>query len=148
MGARGVALSKAKRLGIGVLVLGAVLGFVIGGAPGLVFAAVCLVIGLVMLVVSEARGTRTKNTPRNNERVRESAHVLVLLKEIHARPQRNGKYQEIGAGDESGFDFEVFVNSWLLNETDLPLQILEPIQLTIAASDASSKFSLRTKLLK
>jgi transposase-like protein len=32
---------------------------------------------------------------------------------------------------ESGLEFEVFLNCWLLNETDLPLQIVEPIQLTI-----------------
>ena len=125
--------------------LGAVLGFVIGGAPGLVFAAVCLVAGLVMLVVSEARGTRTKGIARNNEGARESAHVLVLLKEIHARPQRNGKFQEIGAADDSGLEFEVFVNCWLLNETDVPLQIAEPIQLTIAAPAGSSQFGERVR---
>ena len=139
----GVVLSKAKRLGIGILVVGAVLGFVIGGAPGLAFAAVCLVAGLVTLVLSEARGTRTREAAKKNEPIHETAHVLILLKEIHARPQRNGKFQEIGVGDQSGLEFEVFLNCWLLNETDLPVQLVEPIQLTIAASDGSCKFGER-----
>jgi hypothetical protein len=136
-------MSKTRRLGLGVLAVGAALGFVVGGAPGLVFAAVCLVIGFVMFVASEARGTTRKDAAQKNERIRERARVLVLLKEVHARPQRNGKFQEIGATDESGLEFEVFLNCWLLNETDLPLQVVEPIQLTIAARDGSCKVGER-----
>ena len=136
-------MSKTRRLGLGILAVGAGLGFVAGGAPGLAFAAVCLVIGFVMFVVSEARGTTQKDAAQKSERVRETARVLVLVKEVHARPQRNGKFQEIGNTDESGIEFEVFLNCWLLNETDLPLQIVEPIQLTIGASDGSLKFAER-----
>ena len=136
-------MSKTKRLGLVTLTIGGVIGFVIRGIPGLVLAAVCLVVGLVMLVLSEARGTRTKVAEQKNERVREVAQVLVSLKEIHARPQRNGKFQEIGAADETVLQFEVFLNCWLLNESDLPLQIVDPIRLTIRASDASCKFGER-----
>jgi len=136
-------MSKTRRLGLGILAVGAGLGFVAGGAPGLAFAAVCLVVGFVMFVVSEARGTTQKDAAQKSERVRETARVLVLLKEVHARPQRNGKFQEIGNTDESGLEFEVFLNCWLLNETDLPLQIVEPIQLTIGARDGSRKVGER-----
>ena len=136
-------MSKAKRLGLVTLIIGGVIGFVIRGIPGLVFAAVCLVVGLVMLVLSEARGTRTKVAEQRNERAPEASQVLVLLKEIHARPQRNGKFQEISAADQSGLEFEVFLNCWLLNETDLPVQIVDSIQLTIRASDVSCKFGER-----
>jgi hypothetical protein len=103
-------MSKTRRLGLGILAVGAGLGFVAGGAPGLAFAAVCLVVGFVMFVVSEARGTTQKDAAQKSERVRETARVLVLLKEVHARPQRNGKFQEIGNTDESGLEFEVFLN--------------------------------------
>ena len=136
-------MSKTRRLGLGILAVGAGLGFVAGGAPGLAFAAVCLVVGFVMFVVSEARGTTQKDAAQKSERVRETARVLVLLKEVHARPQRNGKFQEIGNTDELGLEFEVFLNCWLLNETDLPLQIVEPIQLTIGARDGSRKVGER-----
>jgi hypothetical protein len=136
-------MSKTRRLGLGILAVGAGLGFVAGGAPGLAFAAVCLVTGFVMFVVSEARGTTQKLAAQKSERVRETARVLVLVKEVHARPQRNGKFQEIGNTDESGIEFEVFLNCWLLNETDLPLQIVEPIQLTIVTRDGSRNVGKR-----
>jgi hypothetical protein len=75
---------KAKRVGLLTLAIGGVLGFIIGGAPALLLAAVCLVAGLLMLLFSEARGTRTNIIKQKSERVREAAVVLVLLKEIHA----------------------------------------------------------------
>jgi hypothetical protein len=96
-----------------------------------------------MFVVSEARGTTQKDAAQKSEGVRETARVLVLVKEVHARPQRNGKFREIGNTDESGLEFEVFVNCWLLNETDLPLLIVDPIQLTIGARDGSRKVGER-----
>jgi hypothetical protein len=136
-------VSKAKRLGLVILTVGGALGFVLGGTAALLFAAVCLVVGLVTLVVSEARGTRKTQGTGPHSESQEKAQILILLKEIHARPQRNGRFQEIGDSDESGLEFEVFVNCWLLNETDLPLRIVEPIQLIIGASDGSRKFGER-----
>lgn len=138
-------MSKTKRLGLIVLTVGGVLGLVVGGGPaGLVVAAVCLVVGLVLLVASQARGTDT--TPSTAPRLgsaRKKTQVLVLVKEIHARPQRNGKLQEIRDPNELGLELEVFVNCWLVNETDLPLQIVEGPQLTLRASDGSSRLGER-----
>jgi hypothetical protein len=136
-------VSKAKRLGIVILSVGGALGFVLGGTAALLFAAVCLVVGLVTLVVSEARGTRKTQGTGPHSKSQEKAQILVLLKEIHARPQRNGKFQEIGDPDESGLEFEVFINCWLLNETDLPLHVVEPIQLMLKASDGSARYGER-----
>jgi hypothetical protein len=134
---------RPKRLGLVILTVGGALGFVLGGTVALLFAAACLVVGLVMLVVSEARGTRKAQGTGPYSKSQEKAQILILLKEIHTRPQRNGKFQDIGDPDESGLEFEVFVDCWLLNETDLPLHIVEPIQLTLKASDGSTRHGER-----
>jgi hypothetical protein len=41
-----------------------------------------------------------------------------LLKEVHARPHRAGKFQEITGPHQTGLEFEIFVHCWLVNDTD------------------------------
>jgi hypothetical protein len=135
-------MSKPARVGLGVLTAGGALGFVVGGPAGLALAAVCLIIGVVLVVASTAQGTGPvhSDTP---QAVRQETRILVLLKDIHARPQRCGKFQEISEPNQRDLEFEVFVNCWLLNETDLPLKIAEAPQLTLKAPDGSTKVGER-----
>jgi len=115
-------MSKPEWTGLAVLGCGAVFGFLVGGTFGLALAGICLVVGLVLLVASEALGTKRKaadpQTPAHSD-----THLIVQLKEVHARPQRAGKFQEINDPDQSGLEFEVFVHCWIANDTDEHLGI-------------------------
>jgi len=134
-------MSKPTHIGLCVLVAGGALSFIVGGGPaGLVFAAMCLMIGLVLLVASRAQGIGPKGTPHAAP---QETRILVLLKDIHARPQRGGKFQEITEPNQPDLEFEVFVNCWLLSETDFPLGIAEAPHLTIKASDGSTRVGER-----
>lgn len=53
-------MSKPRMFGLVVLACGALVGLITGRPFGLVFAAVCLVVGLVLLVAYEAMGTKQK----------------------------------------------------------------------------------------
>jgi hypothetical protein len=123
-------MSRPEWIGLGVLGCGAVFGFLLGGAFGLALAGICLVVGLVLLVASEALGTKHKPadpqtpTPSNT-------HLIVQLKEVHARPQRAGKFQEITDPNQAGLQFEIFVHCWLVNDTDDRLGITA-VRLTLA----------------
>lgn len=113
---------------------GAALGFVAGGPAGLLFAAFCLVVGLVLLVSSDAKGiqrVRKKLTRPADP----AAKVLFLVKEVHARAQRAGKFQEILGPNQSGLELEVFLHCWLVNETDMPVRMVTNPELTITPAD-------------
>jgi len=110
-------MSKPEWFGFALLGCGALFGFLLGGAFGVAFACVCLVVGLVLLVASEALGTRRKSAdPKTSSEP--PTHLLVLLKEVHARPHRAGKFQEITDPHQTGLEFEIFVHCWLVNDTD------------------------------
>jgi hypothetical protein len=96
---------------------------------------VCLIIGLLLVVASTARGIGQTETAHAAP---QETRILVLLKDIHARPQRGGKFQEISDPNQTDLEFEIFVNCWLLNETDLPLRISEGPQLTLRTSNGSA----------
>jgi len=122
-------MSKPEWFGLALLGCGAVLGFLLGGAFGVVFACVCLVVGLVLFVASEALGTKRKAAdPEAPSQA--NTHLLVLLKEVHARPHRDGKFQEITGPHQTGLEFEIFVHCWLVNDTDDRLGITT-IRLTL-----------------
>ena len=124
-------MTKQVLLGIGVLGGGAVLGFTTGGLAGMLVAAVCLVVGLVLLVSSEA--ARTYRVGKQATRpAHQKTQVVFLIKEIHARPQKGGKFQEILDPQQEGLEFELFVHCWLVNETELPVQLAQDLQLTLA----------------
>jgi hypothetical protein len=126
-------MSKPEWCGLAVLLCGAVLGFLLGGTFGLALAGVCLVVGFVLLVASEALGTRRKATDAKTSSD-SATHLLVMLKEVHARPQRAGKFQEITGPDQSGLEFEIFVHCWLVNDTDDRLGVTT-IRLTLTKPD-------------
>lgn len=115
-------MKNPEWLGLGVLACGAVFGFALGGALGLAIACGCLVVGLVLFVASEALGTKQKPAEANTA-AQTPTHVLVLLKEVHIRPQRAGKFQEIRDPNQPGMQFEIFAHCWLVNDTDERLGI-------------------------
>ena len=119
----GVAILKPERLGLIVLAGGAVVGLIIGGPFGLALAAVCLVVGLVLVVTTEAMGTRHKKPDIPTGANQPKSQVLFLVKEVHARPQLGGRFQEILDPDQADLQFEVFANCWLVNDTDEPLHL-------------------------
>jgi hypothetical protein len=112
---------KPERLGLIVLACGAVVGLIIGGPFGLVLAAVCLVVGLVLVVTTEAMGTSRKKPEIPTGDNQPKSQVLILVKEVHARPQLGGRFQEIRDPNQTDIQFEVFANCWLVNDTDEPL---------------------------
>jgi len=118
----GPTMSKPGWFGLAVLGAGAAVGFGLGGPLGLAMACGCLIVGLVLFVASEALGRGQKSaTPTDAEKP--ATHILVLLKEVHARPQRAGKFQEIDDPNQTGLQFELFVHCWLVNDTDERLGI-------------------------
>ncbi len=101
---------------------GAALGFVSGSAVGLLLASGCLIIGLVLVVAKEALGSK-RGFADPQTSVQSKSHILVLLKEVHARPQSAGKFQEIREPNQTDLQFEIFVHCWLVNDTDERLGI-------------------------
>jgi hypothetical protein len=127
-------MSKTKFSGFMVLGAGAVLGIFLGGPLGLGLVAVCLVVGFGLWFATEAKGVSgpvTALTPR----------ILVLLKDVQVRPQRAGRFQEIGDPNETGLEFEVFVHCWLVNESDVPVAVTEELQLSLRIGDGSIRIA-------
>jgi hypothetical protein len=125
-------MSNSKLAGFLVLGSGAVLGIFLGGQTGLGLVTVTLVLGFGLWFAPEARGISGPSAAPK-------PRILVLLKHVHLRPQKNGKFHGIEEQHDSGLDFEVFLNCWLLNESDLPAPITEGVQLTLKSPDGSLK---------
>jgi hypothetical protein len=123
-------MSRAKLAGILVLVFGALVGFLVGGALGLGVGAIFLVLGLTLLFYPEASGVR-------GPQAGPGPRLLVLLKEVHTRPQRNSKFQEIEHPNQAGLEFEVFASCWFLNESEAAVAIVGEPQLSLKTSDGS-----------
>ena len=115
-------MSKSKSLGLIVLGCGAAFGFIWGGPFGLALAAACLVVGLVLFVAAKALGSEGRAIPSHRLK-QPRTQILVLVKEVHARPQRAGKFQEIREPDQTDLQFEIFAHCWLVNDTDERLGI-------------------------
>ena len=131
-------MSKTKFLGFLVLGAGAVLGILLGGPFGLGLAAVCLIVGLGLWFATEAKGVAgpvTALKPR----------ILVLLKDVQVRPQRAGKFQEIEDPNETGLEFEIFVHCWLVSESDVPVALIEELQLSLQIGEASIRIADRVR---
>ncbi len=119
-------MSKLEWYGLLVLGVGAVLGFIAVGPFGLALSAVCLIVGLVLCVTSVALGTKRKRPASPPAPpIPERTPLLVLLKEVHVRPQLNGRFQEIRDPHQPDLQFEIFVRCWLVNDTDESLGIKE-----------------------
>lgn len=117
-----------------MLACGAVVGLILGGPFGLALAAICLVMGLVLVVSTEAMGTRNKKPEIPTGANQPKSQVLILVKEVHARPQLGGRFQEIQDPDQSDLQFEVFAHCWLVNDTDEPL-LLKGLRMWIRRAD-------------
>lgn len=102
---------------------------------GLGLASICLVVGLVLLVASTALGG--PHSPASVAASSPKTSLLVLVKEVHARPQRSGKFQEIHDPDQPGLHFEIFVHCWLVNDTDQSLG-LSRIEVSLTKPDGSA----------
>jgi hypothetical protein len=104
----------AKRsLGLGVLSCGAIVGLVTGGTFGLVIAAACLVVGVLIFADGD-------NAPKKGPLTQ--GLLLVLVKELHARPIRNGKFYEISDPNEA-MQFELFAHCWLVSKASFPVSL-------------------------
>lgn len=123
-------MPKQNLVGLAVLAVGAGIGLFMGGALGLAIAAICLVLGFLFLMQSQARRTRSVSAQATRP-AHQKTEVVFLIKEIHVRPQIGGKFRELIDHGEVRFDFEVFLFCWLVNETELPLRIVEGPQLTL-----------------
>lgn len=117
-----------------MLTCGAVAGLIIGGPFGLALAAVCLVVGLVLIVTTEAMGISGKRPEIPAGANQPKSQVLILVKEVHARPQIGGRFQEIRDPNQTDLQFEVFANCWLVNDTDEP-QTLRGLRMWVRRSD-------------
>jgi len=133
-------MSRLQLVGIGVLACGAISGFATGGAFGLVVASICLIVGLVMVVASEARGTKLRRGPLSS--AKPTARMLVAIKDVHARPHQGGKFRAVHDPDQADLELEVFLKCWLVNETDVPVTI-ESLQLELDASNGSKCIAAR-----
>jgi len=82
----------------------------------MLFASVCLIVGLLVIVASEAQGLISKPGGVNaNSTGRKQAQMMTLVKgEVHAYPQRGGKVREIHDPNQTGLEFDVFIHCWLL----------------------------------
>ena len=125
----GVAMSKPQWFGLAVLGCGAVFGLVWGGPFGLLLASGCLVVGLVLVVASKALGIEHATNPSQTSG-KTKTPILVLVKEVHARPHRAGKFQEIREPNQADLQFEIFAHCWLVNDTDEQLGIVS-LQLSL-----------------
>jgi hypothetical protein len=123
-------MRKHYLVGLAILAVGAAVGLFTGGMIGLAVAASCLVLGLLYLMESEARRTRSVGAQATRP-AHQKTEVLFLIKEIHVRPQVGGKFRELAGQELVRFDFEIFLYCWLVNQTELPLRIAEGPQLTV-----------------
>ena len=103
-----------------------------GGSKGILFASVCLIVGLVLMVASEARGLVSKpGGAKANLTGAKQVQIVVLVKgEVHVYPQRDGKFQEIHDPNTPGLEFEVFVYCWLVHGAELSVGI-DDLYLTV-----------------
>ena len=139
-------MSTSGVLGLGLIGLGAVFAYFHDNFTGMLFASVCLIVGLLVIVASEAQGFVSK--PRgasSNSTGQKQAQIVALVKgEVHAYPQCDGKFQEIQDPNQTDLEFEVFINCWLLLATEITLRITD-LQLTLKCPDGSTKVGERVK---
>jgi hypothetical protein len=124
-------MSKRDYLAYIIIGLGVGLGFIVGGRLGLAIGIVGTIAGLVFL------GFVLMSTPAGPESqpvdaaLAYSAHqetkILLMVRDAHARQ----------VPESEADDFDVFLNVWLLSETELDLGIKE-CQLKITAPGSST----------
>lgn len=137
-------MSTSGVLGLGLIGLGAAFAYFHDNFTGMFFASVFLIVGLLVIVASEVQGLVSK--PRGagpNSTGRKQVQIVVLVKgEVHAFPQRDGKFQEIQDPNQNDLEFEVFINCWLLLAAEMTMRIAD-LQLTLKGADGSTKVGER-----
>ena len=137
-------MSKLQILGLGVIGFGAGSAYLHGGTGGILFASVCLVVGLVLMVASEATSLVLKpGGAKANPSGRQPVQIVVMVKgEVHIYPQRDGKFQEVADPNQTGFEFEVFIYCWLVHGAELSVGI-DDLYLSLKRADGSSQVAER-----
>ena len=137
-------MSTTEVLGLGLIGLGGVFAYFHDTFSGMLFASVCLILGLAMTVASEAQGLISK--PRgahSNSRGQKQARVVVLVKgEVHVYPQPDGRFQEIHDANQTEPQFDVFMNCWWLLATEMKLRITD-VGLTLKGADGVTRVGER-----
>lgn len=139
-------MSKTGILGLGLIGLGGVFAYFHDTFNGMLYASVCLTLGLVITLASEAQGLVSKPRGANsNSNGRKQARMLTLVKgEVHTYPQRDGKFQEIQDPNQIDLDFDVFIQCWLLLAAEMTLRITG-LRLTLKGANGSIRVGERVK---
>jgi hypothetical protein len=119
---------------------GAVFAYLHDSFIGGLLASVCLIVGLTMIVASEAQGLVSKpGSADARSRGRKQARILVLVKgEVHVYPQSDGNLQENPDPHQTGLEFDVFIQCWLVLAAELTLRIAH-LQLSLKNAAGSTR---------
>lgn len=138
-------MAKPWIVGFGVIALGGLFACFHDDTKGLVVASLCLIVGLVVIVSSEAHGL--VSNPRGAGAQAgggKQAQILVLVKgDVHPYPHCDGRLQEAPHPATRDVAFEVFMQCWLVLGSELSLGIND-LQLTLQGSDGSTRTGERT----
>lgn len=131
-------------LGLGLVGLGAVFAYFHDNFTGLLFASLCLIAGLLVIVWSDVQGLVSKpRGARSNSAGRKQPKMIVLVKgEVHAYPRLDGRFQEIQDPNQTDLEFEVFFYCWLLLAAEMTLRIAH-LKLTLKCHDGSTRVAER-----
>lgn len=137
-------MSTSRILGLALIGLGAVFVYFHDNFTGMLFASVCLILGLLVIAWLEVQGLASKiRGVGSNFAGRKQPQMVVLVKEeVHAYPQRDGKFQEIQDPNQTDLEFELFIHCWLLLAAEMTLRITN-LQLTLKSPDGTTKVGER-----
>jgi len=129
-------MSKRDYLAYIIIGLAIALGFIVGGRLGLAIGILGTIAGLVYLAFVLMSTPAGPDSQPADAALAYSAHeetkILALVRDSHARQ----------VPESEADDFDVFLNVWLLSETEFDLGI-KKCQLKITAPDGSSRISER-----
>src|ERR1700756_3729294 len=129
-------MSKPDRLGYLLIVFSVALGLIVGGRAGVICGASGVLIGAGFLTWLILSSTKYQESSEIGSAEAYSAHgktrILVIVRDAHAR--------QLAESETNNFD--LFLNVWLLSETEFDLAIKE-CQLQIATADGLSTVGQR-----
>ena len=106
-------MSKKWILGLGLIGLGGVFAYFHDTFNGMLYASVCLILGLVIVASQVHRLVSQPPGGNSNSRGREQAQIMILVKgEVHTYPQRDGKLQKIQDPNQTDLEFD----NWQLGD--------------------------------
>jgi hypothetical protein len=138
-------MSKTGILGLVLIGFGGVFAYFHETFNGMLYASVCLVLGLVIVASEVQRLVSKPHGGNSNSTGGEPAQIMILVKgEVHTYPQRDGKFQEIQDPNQTGLEFDVFIQCWLFLATEMTLRITD-LGLRLKAADGSIRVGERVK---